>query len=1363
MKNVLGRRATAGIAALALGGAMLAAQPAQAEPVAVEVAALRTAISGPQGIVDFIDGLAGVGAFGKQVTGLTMQPGSADALGLSNLMDGAVGAIDDYTAATSVTALASAFNATDQDYAGDTGPKRHVKWTATPSSDGAITHLQLTAAVTRTVTTGIRVSTKTKPFDFTSAKGLSATLAFTATFTVNYDDASKASWVDANPAIGLRINQVQLVKPDPANATHTLPDVDASIGILGVTLKDDSTFSEDVTLHATVRDPNNDNRLSVGVNSELGAAGAPAGLSTVAVAPGGTLQGALHIVPRPSSTISGLPGVAVDVTVSPSDPAASEPIVEYADHALDAVAAFETLTPFDLAQGVNQLAATLSKLQHARPANSTVDVDLPFLHGTIADIVPATEALQQFLIDHVSKPATPNSTGVPDFASVQQFLDELAAEKGPGSSSIYAVTITGTSFDNTDPLHPALKFTIGVDRAPSDQPADPIADLLSGGPAGVTYTGTTVVDSTKDWNALKADKATAAIIDGLTGRQITAGSHTAAIKSVGGADTHAIILDPAPLGGPAAPASLWTGGTPSNGADKPGYMIAAGNSKAGNVELANLLKDKAHLRDANAVRPQATITPGYTLTLPVVLDLQPAVTGDGCQALTNPVQSCPFVQKTGADGKGPQFIVQELPVRSDRVKLATGGQILSATTKLTTPVDLISPVGYVPVHLGGTVTLCPTTGYDGSCLKTGDAGPVQQLTLKAPPGTTSPVALGTLFDAARDGADGVVTGLPVGAVAHAHGALQLLEVAGTTTYFHDDKTPGVATVEADAASTPGAPTVIDPSGDLAKLAPLDVKPDPKDANANALFGMLLADLSALSSQLSSSATAGGLDTQIPLLGTSFGQLMADGERGTASYAIVGGFLELTDPSRAFSPDRYLGRRVLVGSAQLPVAGVSADGHTLDLAAPPAAAPPNGTEYRVGDELLWAVDAFTSLQPPDLGVLLADLEKRLGNGSEVSFTVDAASSPPVLHLTVDWKRAFTTRATAALHLTLPGSGAIDLSGNTSGGSVDIDASGETVAKLNIPLDAGGLADPAGTLTIDPSSTRSARAKVSTPPTQLTASVGALPVDLGDTGNDPGMQLKGDLAVAVADTTDPAGTGVPLGTWSSKLAASTLNGGTTAQTCTGVSSSEPMSLCASIPLHQHGVAAVLDTVVLRLPQTASSVADALALSPDFGGAPRLSPLPGLDGALQANTISLHPLADGLLKYLDGSKSALELASAGGKVPLIGKDLQAGKDFLGQLQDSLSGGVDGIGSYTTFGELKTALEGIFAAEPLKSLTKGPATVTGDCGGSACVPTDAASTIQSITLNASFGTGKVDATNGCQDASADDKCLTADLPLDL
>src|SRR5206468_7546527 len=139
---------------------------------------------------------------------------------------------------------------------------------------------------------------------------------------------------------------------------------------------------------------------------------------------GGTLSGTLNIVPQTPSPIDGLPGATVSVTVSQPDLSVGTPTASYPAHALDGVAAFETLSPFDLAQGVSQMSATLTQLQHAS-TTTPVDVALPFLHGTVADIVPANEMLQEFLQQHIHASTDPKVPGQPDFASIQDFLTEL--------------------------------------------------------------------------------------------------------------------------------------------------------------------------------------------------------------------------------------------------------------------------------------------------------------------------------------------------------------------------------------------------------------------------------------------------------------------------------------------------------------------------------------------------------------------------------------------------------------------------------------------------------------------------------------------------------------------------------------------------------------------------------------------------------------------------------------------------------------------------------------------------------------------------------------------------------------------------
>src|SRR5206468_4229639 len=153
--------------------------------------------------------------------------------------------------------------------------------------------LTLGLTVTRTVSTGIRVSATTQPFDFTSAKGtgaadgLSAAVSMTTNVTLSYDDTADTAWVVASPSLAVDVNATPL----------SLTSVHAAIGILGVTLTAGSTYSASAHFVGALRDPNNDGRLTVGAGSELGTAGASSGLTTIALpaSGGGTLSGTLNI------------------------------------------------------------------------------------------------------------------------------------------------------------------------------------------------------------------------------------------------------------------------------------------------------------------------------------------------------------------------------------------------------------------------------------------------------------------------------------------------------------------------------------------------------------------------------------------------------------------------------------------------------------------------------------------------------------------------------------------------------------------------------------------------------------------------------------------------------------------------------------------------------------------------------------------------------------------------------------------------------------------------------------------------------------------------------------------------------------
>src|SRR4051812_26333246 len=68
--------------------------PAGAPPGdATAASELWSGLFGPRGVGPFVQGMATVGAFGQQMPGLTLVPGSSDGIGLADVMDQAVQAV----------------------------------------------------------------------------------------------------------------------------------------------------------------------------------------------------------------------------------------------------------------------------------------------------------------------------------------------------------------------------------------------------------------------------------------------------------------------------------------------------------------------------------------------------------------------------------------------------------------------------------------------------------------------------------------------------------------------------------------------------------------------------------------------------------------------------------------------------------------------------------------------------------------------------------------------------------------------------------------------------------------------------------------------------------------------------------------------------------------------------------------------------------------------------------------------------------------------------------------------------------------------------------------------------------------------
>ncbi|MDQ1679483.1 MAG: hypothetical protein QOI42_342, partial [Frankiaceae bacterium] len=621
--------------------------------------------------------------------------------------------------------------------------------------------------------------------------------------------------------------------------------------------------------------------------------------------------------------------------------------------------------------------------------------------------------------------------------------------------------------------------------------------------------------------------------------------------------------------------------------------------------------------------------------------------------------------------------------------------LLTARASLASPVDITAPVGFVPVHITGPLTLAAHGAADNMQITTGALGDI---------------SLGAFINQVHAATNTALTGLPTGdTMLDAHAALTL-DVPSSPTFFAP-AAHGGADITTSAPSAAAPVVTDDAAGSLADLAVLDVAPptasDPV-GKPGKLFDLLLADLGALNTTLTTPPTSGSLGTPVPVLGTTLGQAMAGQEtRGGATYALSGQVLTLTDSGRPFDQLRSIGRRVIIGGTQYvanglhivtpavaatattPATPAVLDPNALDLQAPTgtsASKPADGTPYAVVDDLTYAVDAMTAAPPTSIDDLLAGLHQVLGAGSSVSFTVDRTPAVPVLKLHVVWPRTYHTTNTLLQTLTLSGS-AVPLAGHAGTGEIPIDVTSTTDATLVVPLTGAGVTDPAGHVTVE-NATRTVHVTSSTAG-PLSAAAGSYELDIA-----AGASVKADLT---ATSTGPDG---GLTAWNTALT-TTLSD--TSQTCGTDPGAVSGAVCASLPLTGHADAANAGTLTIVVPSGATT------LVPTIAGEGALA------AALAASTLDLGPLGGGLQNYLDTTKDGLDAAIAGGKVPLVGKDLQMGTDFIGKLKAGFATALPAAKhfAFSTAGDVRTQLQGVFddpAISDLKVL-EGTPTIAVSC----------------------------------------------------
>ncbi|GAB3658904.1 hypothetical protein GCM10027596_15790 [Nocardioides korecus] len=1118
-------------------------------------------------------------------------------------------------------------------------------FTASRPSDNAVT-----LRFTRTVTdpdAGLDVRDKAGTLSLSTGGGITVTGTLTGSFTFVYDPATA---------------QTSLTKPSMTIATTAdLPDgkdLLAGLGILGVKVvgaAGTADYHLDSTVTTAWANPDNDAAGSLSFDNpataadgdgELSAAGAGTGLVTATRT--GSVDGHLVAVPRDKGLVAGLPSVGgtVDVTSTGTGTFEAPAVTAVVD---DAAKPFLTLTPRDLAAGLSQAASAVIGVQNAQ------DGQLPLMRGTLANAVDAVGGIKAFLAQQVPDADTSDKTpGQPKFASLQDMLAALDSAAYPGSGWTIDV-LGGDDAAAYDSAQRRVGFTVRTTRSAKNLELNVLGAPTTG--TG-TYSATGLTATGVD---LDGPSGTAG--PDLVGRHVTAGASTGTIAKVDSAS--ALTLD----------ASGWVGGQPADGTS---FSIAAADPKTGAPELADSLLKIAGIKTANADLSTATISPDVVTTLPMALDLSAPRTYQDASGAT--VQDCdpsaanapcPFQQVDAASGLGR--VITSLPLAADRVMLRQSPRdLLVADAAVSSPVQIKATSGFLALSIGGTVGLTVPSGQHLQAVKLTDTGDIpvpafvekvrQQAVSKDAPAVFTQTLGGTVSAALDVKVDDAPDAFGTGK------SSTPLTVTGTVAALADGIDDGDLTVT---AANPGQAVLL-------KALNFDSE------NPTSLFGGLQAAFQGAGSNLTT-MTGGGLDTPIPLVGASVGQLIGAGASGaggvtyeqlpgtaaTSATPAVPATTKLTDPGSKFT-QAFVGRQIVVGSTSATI--VAQDGTSLALAPQLKTAPVDATPYLVENELLGAVHRLTAATPATLQEALATAQASLGNGSTIGFGLQGAAGSERLRLDLTWKRSYAVSRPVSLTF---GDGAQQLVGVDAGGELSVEASGTVKLRLLLPLNSNALKSPLTNTLVDKSGTSlDFGVKVAADDAHLAATLGPVNLGLG-TAADPGSVKAG---LGVRATSAAAGTTPSITSFfGGGFGVAVTNGGA----CTD----KTLVLCADFPTYVNGAAAAPKADDNHF-TVAATLGSGDLRSTFTGTSLKVTPPPVLASLLAGTPFKFGSFTEGLQQYLFYAETALRTASNNGEMPVIGKDLQAGADFMGTARKKLDGFLEKYGDPTNVGDAKKLL---------------------------------------------------------------------------
>jgi len=1331
---------------------------------AVPSAATTAMLAGLNSFAGFTTGLGTLGALGQPMPLLDVTPGGSAGLAFApdpsapeaGLFDGAVykQMNDELTAlegslsgTVNVSDLASG-SPYDVHLTGG-GPDRVVHLTVAYALNGSAQQLIFNLTVDRDLAAaGLEAKGTTgsgQTIDLTAKKAVAAHIHFTAHFAAAVDPTF------ATPYFYLVDDGTGPTMSVAATATTTSPvtSIKGAIGILGVNLTA-ASFHSSENLNVNFDDPNNDGQLAFTesdgtTTGELGQDGAAPGLTHVTFgSPAGSVDNgsggaATFSVQTDNTGGLGLPNVTTTISVLWPDVSAGTPTVT-ADSGYAAAGDFLNMQLKDLSDGLSHLANTIVAAQRAQWQVSSVNtgnLELPYMKGTLADAVDASLVLQEFLTQYTANPSPkskdqttdPHKIGTPVFTSLQDLIADLKTQSpalDDGSITVGTLTFTGDRFAIPLTITSPTSAAVSLDVIP----------LLATGKSTASYTSSSVTDT---------NYATSGFPTSLAGQTVTVLDKNTNKTETGVVDS--VIGDILKLKEQTTIGSgvYWlvngttAGPTPGDGSE---YKIKGGDAGTGAAEFGDLFKS-AGITGANqqSLTPDApistaTVKRSSTAKATWVLNLQNPIKGADCNTASAATafpqyselpKACPFTH-LNLDGSSTQ--INELPSPADRQMLRTGGPgpLVSATFAIDSPVDLNAMVGFLQVHLKGHLNLDPID----------TTKPMWTIAMQDKGDLTLDQVVRLLVNGATNNPGDFVKERVNAQVSAASIKVDVPDSSTSLNPSYFGSAPPAITIAATDIRT--LPAVADTSA-LTNPALIDFYFDPD--HPTALLGPMVKSLQVLDGSLDAIEKRSGLfSTNVPGLGRSLGAMLSaqdSGGGGGVSYANDSGnntsFLEDANRPYTNADQALVGREVSVGSQVMTIAGVigtNGNASTRFIFTKMFQnVPANGTSYALNSALAAGLESLLANPPNSLQEALGTLSNTLGAGSTfIVAGVDSSSSTHAVKLALDWKRSAHTGANIVLSFTPQCSSCsptqTTLTGSTTSATpvfIPVVVSEESAVGIEVPLANGiGPADAAA-LTVTGNSTVGGTLTAHLDSTAAPdATIGPLTVKLGN-GTDH-FQVEASYGLAL---------GSSGGTGTKKLDA-LLNGTVTASAPGIGCSADPtnvtnLGLCAVIPIYTGSTS--LGPVYLRLPATDPNM---------FSTAGNVNVDPGpvaLGDAIAAATIDLSQFLDGIDHYLDMAEQTLAELSFGGKLPLVGDDLQEGSAFISSLKTQLHNQVNSLfvgAPIANKGDIDTAATNLQTA--LKSSFK-TATVTDDvtCDPSPCTPATLIVNVKSVELTVKIG----------------------------